>query len=184
MKKYILSTLLITVILFLYGGLAQMLPWGIPSTQVITAQSGEQTEAFQAPQEKKMEPGSLTTEKFDEVMVGKISTLTTDKSFSWIISAPVSRYNAGTYFALELLTQLLVAICLNLLLFLTKQMQLSKRILFMLVAATAVVTSIIGQQLNWWAMPAIYGLGVGINLIISWTLAYYISARWIIKSEQ
>jgi len=183
MKKFILSTLAITIILFLFGGLAQMFPWGIPSTQVITAQSGEQTEAFQAPQEIKMDPGSLTTEKFDEVMVGKISTLTTDKSFSWIISAPIARYDAGTYFVLELLTQFMVAVFLTVLLFLSRQMPLSKRVLIMLIAAIAVVSSIIGQQLNWWAMPAIYGLGVGINLMISWTIAYYISAKWIIRRE-
>jgi hypothetical protein len=182
MKKLVLSTLVITVILFLFGGLAQMFPWGIPNTQVITAQSGEQTEAFQAPQEIKMESGALTTEKFDEVMIGRISTLTTDKSFSWIISAPISRYDAGTYFVFEVLTQFVVAIFLTMLLYLTRQMQLSKRILLMLVPAIAVSSSIIGQQLNWWAMPAIYGLGVGFNLIISWTFAYFISAKWIIKN--
>jgi hypothetical protein len=181
MKKISLSILAITVILFCYGGLAQMFPWGIPSTQVITAQAGGQTEAFQAPQEIKIESGTLTTHAFDEVMVGKISTLTTDKTFSWIISAPLSRYDAKTYFALEILTQFLVAFMLTLLLFLTKGMELTQRVLLMLIAAIAASSSIIGQQLNWWALPTTYGVGVGINLILSWTIAYYVSAKWIIK---
>jgi hypothetical protein len=181
MKKITLSVLVITVILFCFGGLAQMFPWGIPSTQVITAQAGGQTEAFQAPQEIKMEAGTLTTDAFDEVMVGKISTLTTDKTFSWIISAPISRFDAGTYFALEILTQFLVAVMLTLLLFLTKGMELTQRVLLMLIAAIAASSSIIGQQLNWWALPATYGVGVGINLVLSWTIAYYVSAKWIMK---
>jgi len=181
MKKITLSILVITGILFCYGGLAQMFPWGIPSTQVITAQAEGQAEAFQAPQEIKMEAGTLTTDAFDEVMVGKISTLTTDKTFSWIISAPISRYDAGTYFALEILTQFFVAVMLTLLLLITKGLDLTKRILFLLIPALAAALSIIGQQLNWWAMPATYGVGVGINLILSWTIAYYVSAKWIIK---
>jgi hypothetical protein len=181
MKKIILSVFVITAILFLYGGLAQMFPWGIPSTQVITAQAGDQTEAFQAPQEIKMEAGSLTTDEFDEVMVSKISTLTTDKTFSWIISAPIARYNAGTYFGLEILTQFIVAILLTIILLLTKGMELTNRILIMLVGAMAASSSIIGQQLNWWALPPIYGIGVGFNLFLSWTIAYFISAKWIVK---
>jgi hypothetical protein len=82
---------------------------------------------------------------------------------------------------LEILTQFIVAILLTIILLLTKGMELTNRVLIMLVGAMAASSSIIGQQLNWWALPPSYGIGVGFNLVLSWTIAYFISAKWIVK---
>lgn len=60
-------------------------------------------------------------------------------------------------------------------------MELTKRVLIILVGAMEASSIIIGQQLNWWALPTKYGIGVGFNLVLSWTIAYFITAKWIVK---
>ena len=39
MKKHLLALLVFTVLLFLWSGLTQILPWGVPTAQKITVQS-------------------------------------------------------------------------------------------------------------------------------------------------
>jgi len=179
MKNLVLSTILTTIILFLWSGLAQVLPWGITTSQNISVQT---TEPVNAPNLIQLPPDTLTTEKFDEQFIGKISTYTTDKTFSWIVAQPLNVNYAG-YFAKELITQFIVALLLSTLLLLTTQLTLITRLVIVGIAALAAGTATYGQLINWWAMPLPYALGVCLNLIIGWLLASFISARFIIKTN-
>jgi hypothetical protein len=129
-KKIVLSTLIGTLILFLWSGVTQMFPWGVPTAQAISAQSSKQTSSFQTPNLVELPAGTLTTAQFDDQMVGKISTLTTDKTFSWIISTPIAYYDVGSYFMKEVLTQLFVALLLSLMLWQMRQMSMNNRLIF------------------------------------------------------
>jgi len=183
MKRLVLSTLAMTVILFFWSGLTQMFPWGVPSTQTISVQSEQKTESFQAPNLIEMEPGSLTTGQFDEVMTGKITTLSTDKTFSWIITAPLDNYNPMGYFFWEIITQFFIGVFLSILLIKLGAQSLSDKLVIVGLAGLLAFIGIYGQMLNWWAIPAMYAVGAGFNLIIGWLLAAFVSARWIIKNR-
>ncbi|MEO0273227.1 MAG: hypothetical protein ABIM30_09120 [candidate division WOR-3 bacterium] len=182
-KKIILSTFISTVILFLWSGLTQMFPWGVPTAQTISTQSNKQTKSFQTPNLIELPPNSLTTEKFDEQFVNKISTLTTDKTFSWIITSPIDNYNVSTYFIKEVITQFLVGLFLGLILSLTVQLTNKTRLILIGLSGILAVTAIYGQMMNWWGLPSIYALGAGFNLIVGWLIAGLISTKFIIKSE-
>ncbi|MCC5938676.1 MAG: hypothetical protein JJU34_15450 [Lunatimonas sp.] len=184
MKKFILSSLAMTAILFIWSGLTQLFPWGVPSTQTISVQSEANTDGFQVSNLIEMEPSSLTTAKFDEVMRGKISTLSTDKTFSWIITAPLDNYDPMGYFIWEVITQLLVAIFLNILLRRISVFRLSEQLVIVGLAGLLAFVGIYGQMLNWWALPAIYAVGAGVNLLIGWLVAAFVSAKWIIENER
>lgn len=180
MKKLIFATLAMTVILFLWSGISQMFPWGVPSTQVVSTQSVPSA-AFQVENVLELEAGTLTTDRFDEVFVNKISTLSTDKTFSWIISQPIDQYDAMRYFLFEIITQFLVALILATLLSLTTGLSFGKRIQLVLLGGVLAVAAIYGQQMNWWGVPAVYALGSGFNLIVGWNIAAVVTAKWILK---
>jgi hypothetical protein len=180
-KKIIISTLVSTIILFGWNGLVQMFPWGVPSAQTITTQSVKKTESFQTPNLIELPANTFTTEKFDNQMADKISTLTTDKTFSWIITKPITYYNMGAYFTKEAITQFLVALFISILLSLTVKESLKRRLSFSLLAGLMAVTAIYVQMMNWWGLPARYALGAGFNIIIGWLIVSFISAKYIIK---
>lgn len=183
MKKIIISTIVSTVILFLWSGLTQMFPWGVPTAQTIFSQTNKQTQSFQTPNLIELQANSLTTDKFDEQFENKISTLTTDKTFSWIISKPTSYYNVGQYFVKEVFTQFIVSFLLSLILFFTTGLDNKTRLIIIGIAGISAVTAIYGQMMNWWGVPAIYALGAGFNLFIGWLLIAFVSTKWIIKTK-
>jgi hypothetical protein len=182
-KKILISTLVGTLILFLWSGITQMFPWGVPTAQAISSQSIKKTESFQTPHLIELPANALTTEKFDDQLLDKISTLTTDKTFSWIITKPISYYNVSSYFIKEVLTQLLVAFLLTLVLANTIKLETSTRLKIVSIIGLLAVAAIYGQMMNWWGIPMKYALGAGFNLIIGWILVSYTSTKWIIKSE-
>lgn len=182
MKKIIISTLISTILLFLWGGASQMLPWGISTTQNITVQTEELQEQSKVSNLIKLKPNELTTEKFEDQFLDKISTYVTDNTFSWIVTQPYQK-DYSSYFIKEVITQLIVAILLSITLFLTLQLKLKTRMLLILVLGICASTAIYGQLMNWWGIPARYALGVSFNLIIGWILVSYISARYILKSK-
>lgn len=125
--------------------------------------------------------GSLTTPEFDERMSGRISTLTTDRTFSWIVSRPIDYYNPGAYFAREAVTQLVVALLLTGLLLLLPAVPLGTRLVLVAVAGVAAVAGTYGTQMNWWGLPAVYRIGVGFNLVAGWVLATLVVSLWILR---
>ena len=180
MKAFLLSTLVATIILFLWSGLTQVLPWGITTTQNISVQTGK---PLQAPNMLLLEPDVLTTEAFDGQFVNKISTYTTDETHSWIVTQPLQTNYTG-YFVIELITQLIVALFLSAILLLTVRLELLTRLVIIGLAALAASTATYGQLMNWWSIPASYALGVSFNILIAWLLAAFVSAQFIIKSDR
>jgi hypothetical protein len=184
MKKIIIAILVSTVILFMWNGLVQMLPWGVPTTQILNAQSANVVDTKDMKNAINLSVNALTTSQFDEQCNNKISTLITDKTFSWIISKPTSNYNMGSYFMKEAFTQFLVSIFLTLILFYTISFTIQKRLSIIAFAAVAAAIAIYGQQMNWWALPLSYGLGVAVNLVLGWLITSFVIAKWIIKSDK
>ena len=182
MKKIITSIIVCTLILFLLSGVAQMLPWGIPTTQNISEQSLPSEQQDNIPNLIKFPPNTLTSEEFDNQFINKISTYTTDHTFSWIVTQPIQNDYSG-YFIKEILTQLIVGILLTILLLLTITLKLKTRLTIIVLFGLLAVTSTYGQLMNWWQLPASYAIGVGINLIIGWLITSFIVARFILKSK-
>jgi len=181
MKRYLLASLVFTVLLFLWSGFTQMLPWGVPSTQKITVQSDNNTN--DVPDLIRLAPGALTTSSFDSTFNHKISTYTTDGTFSWIITQPLTR-DYSSYFIVEIITQFFVGLLLILLLVLTKNHNMQTRMLLIASAGLVAWLATYGQLMNWWALPATYAVGVGANLIIGWLLTCFIVSRFILKPEK
>ncbi len=181
MIKYLLASLVFTVLLFLWSGFTQMLPWGIPTAQKITVQSGSIDSAL--PNLITLQPGTLTTNDFDATFINKISTYTTDKTFSWIVTQPL-RTGYSSYFMKELVTQFFVGILLTLLLVFTKTYKTQTRMLFIGAVGLLAWVATYGQLLNWWALPATYSIGIGVNLIFGWLAACFLVSRFILTSEK
>lgn len=182
MLKLFLSTLLSTTILFIWSGLAQMLPWGIASTQNVTVQRVPANEPLQVPNLIQIPVDTLITDQFDRQFLHKISTLTTDTTFSWIITQPLQSDYTG-YLLVELVTQFVVALLLAILLFLTRPLAFGKRIAIVLLVGLLTVAATYGQLMNWWALPALYAVGVSVNLVVGWAMAALLSAQLILKGH-
>lgn len=182
--KTVLSILIASLVLFFWSGLTPVLPWGVPTAQAISTQADGPIEAFDAPQLVTLPANSLTTAEFDQQMVGKVSTLMTDGSFSWIISKESDYYNATTYLAKEYLTQLLAAIFLVLILSLTRPLAKGQRIGLAALIGVLASISAYGQLLNWWGLPVGYTLGISFNLIVGYVLASAVVVQWLLPSDQ
>lgn len=168
-KKLILGIVTATVILFVWSGLSQLFPWGVPSANVINASTG--VENFQAPDATSFEPGTLVTQLFEEEMVGQVNTLTTDTTFSWIVTKPISYYNPGRYFLFEFITQFLTAICLTVILSFIGPWELRKKLLFASILGLVIIIPTYGPFFNWWGLTPTYALGIMVNFLIGWLLA-------------
>lgn len=178
MKRYILATLVFTILLFLWSGFTQMLPWGIPTAQKITVQTDGIDTAI--PDLIQLQPNALTTPDFDATFNQKISTYTTDHTFSWIVTQPLKTNYTG-YFVGEIATQFFVGILLTLLLTLTSNQKTQTRLLLICVAGLLTWVASYGQLLNWWGMPVKYAAGVGVNLVTGWLLTGFLVSKFVMK---
>ena len=178
-KTFIISTLVSTMVLFLRSGLTQLFPWGVPSAKVyITTNTSK---AFQTSEVKRMQPYSLTTEKFDELLVNEVNTLETEQTFSWIVTKPTSYYNPTDYFLREIFTQLVVGILLTIITWLTLGLPLGKRICLIVLAGIAGTFATYGQLWNWWGLTYLYACGVSFNLLIGWLLSGFLLCKFVMK---
>lgn len=182
-SKFIISTIVIGIILFAWVGISQNIPWGIPTTNTITSSTQALEEGTNKDNPDYFPSNELTTDKFDEIMVNNVSTLTTDKTFSWIFSKPLSYYNTGRYLVIEFFTQIIIAMLLSSILMLTKEKQLKKRIVLVLLMGVITTVSSYGRLTNWSGLTGIFAIGESVNLILGWLLGSFISAKFIIKSE-
>jgi len=103
MKKLIIATFFATVILFIWSGVTQMLPWGIPTTTNVAVSNDMVNRDLQY--QHVVPPNTLTTEAFEAQFNNSISTYTTGNTFSWIVMQPLKSDYSG-YFIKEILTQL------------------------------------------------------------------------------
>ncbi len=182
MLKLLLSTLLSTAILFIWSGLSQMVPWGIASTQNVIVQRVPASEPLPVPNIVQIPVDTLITDQFDRQFLHKISTLTTDTTFSWIVTQPLQTDYTG-YLLLELVTQLVVALLLAILLLLTRPLAFGTRMAIILLTGLLAVAATYGQLMNWWALPALYAVGVSVNLVVGWAVAALLSAQLIMKGR-
>lgn len=181
MKKHLLAVLVFTILLFLWSGFTQMLPWGIPTAQKISVQSQDTTNQVQGV--IKLQPNTLTTANFDATFNHKISTYTTDSTFSWIVTQPL-KTDYSSYFIGEIITQFFVSILLVPLLALTSNHRIQMRIMLIALVALLAWISTYGQLLNWWGVPANYAIGVGVNMLVGWCLTGFLVCRFILKSKK
>lgn len=182
-KKILIGSLLSSLILFFWSGMTQILPWGVPTVNVLSSQTTGQTELFQAPHAKYLPPNDLTTSKFDTELVNQVNTLATDNTFSWIVTKPLSYYSPTNYFMREMMTQFMVGLLLTVIAVLTKSLPLKQRLLIILVIGLAAAVGTYGQLFNWWGLTGIYVLGVSLNLVAGWLIAGFILTRFIIKAN-
>jgi len=182
-KNVLISTIVSGLILFLWSGLTQMFPWGVPSTNVLSSQTTGQTELFQAPSVKRLPPNELTTPKFDTELVDKVNTLATDGTFSWIITKPLSYYSPMNYFMREIVTQFMAGLLLTLIVTLTKPLMFRQRLVMIFLAGLLGGLSTYGQLFNWWGLTVAYALGASLNLVIGWLIAGFVLVRFVVKSD-
>jgi hypothetical protein len=181
-KPFLVGSLAAGVILFFWSGLTQVFPWGVPSAKVLISQSAGQTELFQASNARTLAPNELTTPKFDLEMAGRVSTLTTDGTFSWIVSKPLAYYNPTDYFIREIVTQLLVGVLLTSIALTTRTLPIRPRLLVILIAGLSASAGTYGQLFNWWGLTVAYALGASVNLVAGWLIAGFILVRFLIRS--
>jgi len=179
MKKHLVAVTVFTIALFLWSGFTQILPWGIPTAQKISTQSKAVSDEI--PDLIHLKPGSLVSNEFEPIFNHKISTYTTDNTFSWIITQPL-KTNYSSYLIGEVITQFFVAILLTLLLVMTKNHTIYSRMMLIAVVGLLAWGATYGQLLNWWAMPSSYAIGVGVNLLIGWLFTGFLVSKFVIKS--
>jgi hypothetical protein len=173
--ELILQVLLVTIVLVLLGGVSQMLPLGTGSAKVLRQTTTGSKEFGTSPDRvTDLTATPAVTAEFDRIMPDRVSTLTTDRSFSWIVSRPIAAYNPGRYFALEIATQLLVAIGLVTLSALLSDSSAGTRIVVAAIAALLTSIAAYGQLANWWGLTLRYVAGVSLTLIVGWTLSVWL----------
>ena len=103
--KCVLAVLVGTMTLFVWNAISSFcFPWGVGAVNNHSATSGE-SYVLAAPGLEEKPPGTWTTQAFEDGLGNGISTLATDRSFSWIVAVPRERYNLTRYFAFQVLAQ-------------------------------------------------------------------------------
>jgi len=175
-SKLVLAILVGTVVLLLWYALVQLFPWGTGSVRNFSATSGEPYASGVANLEE-APPGTWTTDAFEDRFGDRISTLASDRSFSWIIVAPREHYSIPRYFAFHALTQTGVAVLLVLVLGVLSPLPRARRLAAVVVLGAAATIATYGAMLNWMGMPATYGVGESFNLLGGWLLAFAVIDR-------
>lgn len=180
--RAVVASALAGLLLFLWSGLSQLFPWGVPTVPTFAATTDDPG-AFQAPHLVRVPAGTFTTPAFDERLGDGIATLTTDRSFAWVVSIPRERYDPGRYFGLELLSQLVVAALLVAFLRLTGELPRRRRVQALALLAAAGLVATYGVMANWWGLPARYALGLSVNVVVGWCLAAVVALRVLAPSR-
>ncbi|MCA2979529.1 MAG: hypothetical protein INH41_28445 [Myxococcaceae bacterium] len=166
--RFAVAVIACAATLFVWSGLTQVFPWGVPTVQVVAQTTGEPA-AFGASPVRRP-PGALATSAFDDELGDGNGTLTTDRSFAWIVSVPVERYHPTRYFIGEAVTQLACAAMLVEALWLLSSLPLPRRALVLALLATAAAGATYGYMTNWWGLPLRYSGGMSVNLVVGWVL--------------
>lgn len=168
--EFVLQTALAVVLLVLLGGVSQTLPWGIGSArQMIQRASIEADHA--GPKVVDVSADPVTRDRFDAEMAGRVTTLTTERTFSWIVSQPLSYYRPGRYLAWEIVTQVLVAVGIVAVNALLTDVAPQTRISVVAIVAVIAAIATYGQLRNWWGLSWPYTLGVSVTVVVAWIAA-------------
>lgn len=171
-----LVVLLGTAVLFFYYGAAQLLPWGAGSARNFSSTSGD-AYVSSAGQLTEGPAGAWVTPAFERDFVDGVSTLATDRTFSWIFSVSRQSYDLGRYFAFHAFTQAAVALLLFVALRLLAHLPLSRRMMTVCCLAFAASVASYGAMMNWLGMSLRHGIGESLNLVFSWLLAAAVMDR-------
>ena len=169
--RCVLAVIVGSIVLVIWYGLTQLFPWGTGSVSNFSATSSE-TYVADPPGLEEAPSGTFTTEAFEDRLGGRISTLATDRSFSWIVSAPREYYSIPRYFAFHALTQAGVAAFLVLVSWVLAPLPRARRLAAVGILCVAGTIATYGGMLNWMGMPAAYGVGESFNLLVGWLLAF------------
>jgi len=171
----------VTFTLVVWSGLSQVFPWGFATVRTFAATSGSAEDLAGAAVER-VAPGTFTTEAFDGALGSGISTLTTERSFAWVVSVPRARYRPTRYLALEIACQSAVAALLVAIAALLRDLPRRRVVRLVLLFGIAAAVATYGVMMNWWGLPARYALGMTFNLVAGWTIAGALAA-WRLAKE-
>lgn len=178
MIEYLLQVLLAAIVLLGIGGLAQTLPFGVGSAKRYAQKNKADLFGNKPGSVTDVTDKPVTTDRFDELMTNNVSTLSTAKTFSWIVSKPISYYNPMAYFSREIVTQILVAAGLIILTHIV-DFDTTKSLALTAISSVIAVIATYGQLANWWGLSARYSIGAGLILITSWLFAsLLVTAIW------
>ncbi|GEM_PF-1623354 len=152
------------VILFLWNGITNNLPWG----------NGSVASVDTAPELGKAVDAQLQQ--------GHRALFLSDTVAAIIVARPLSYYSIPRYFALEFVTQVAVALFLSIILSLTASLPLENQILLIFLIASVASIAIYFQYANWWGFSFQLALGSAINLIISWCGVSFILSLLLMTS--
>jgi hypothetical protein len=167
--RFVAAVAACTVVLFVWSGASQIFPWGVPTVRSFAQTSGNPSSFGTAL--VKVAPGTLTTNAFDEQMGDGIYTLTTDRSFAWIVSVPLARYDPARYFLVELLCQLVCSLLLVTAMIWLAPLPRRRRAAVLGVLALGAIVGTYGVMTNWWGLPLLYSVGMSANFMVGWLAA-------------
>lgn len=150
------------IILFVWSGITNNLPWGIGSVSNVQ----------EAP-----ELGKAVEKQLE---LGKRSLFLSDVVAAIIVVRPLSYYSIPRYFALEFATQVSVALLLALIIELTRPLAFEAQMLLIAIIGLMASVGILFQYWNWWGFPAKLVLGSMFNLIIGWMVVSFVFLRFIL----
>lgn len=156
----LLGTLLGGVVLFVWSGITQNLPWGFKSVGTVR-EAPKLSEAIQQ---------QTTNGMF----------YSTDGTSSLVVVKPQNYYNPTRYFILEILTQLGVALLLTLILSLLSQHGSSPKLAVVGLMALTTALAVDFQYWNWWGFSNRYSLGMAGNRLLGWLLAAWVLDRFVV----
>jgi hypothetical protein len=162
--------------------IVQFFPWGTGSVSNLSATSGE-SYAAAAPGLEQASSGTWTTEAFEEQLGGRISTLATDRSFSWIVSARREHYSIPRDLAFRALTQARIAVVLVLVPTVLAPLSRMRRLAAVACMGASGTIAIHGGMMNWMGMLAAYCVGESFNLLVGWLLAFSAIDRLAMGSQ-
>ncbi|MBL8953090.1 MAG: hypothetical protein JNK82_20100 [Myxococcaceae bacterium] len=176
MLRLAASVAAVTLALFFWSGLSQQLPWGVPTVKNVVATTGPVSDFAGTANLVMLPPGALTTPRFDTELGRGISTLTTEGTFAWVMSIDRAGYDPLRYLALELVSQLGVAMFIVVVMWQLRQLAASRRVGVVASMALCASTATWSVLANWWGVPPLFAAGMSLNLIVGWVLGATLSA--------
>ncbi|MDI9634834.1 hypothetical protein QM565_03395 [Geitlerinema splendidum] len=162
---FLLGTIAAGILLFIWSGASQAAtPWGIRSVKAL----GKEELDGLSDSMLHVTPPSGMYGVFDE----KIAAFMAVRRGSY--------YNMGRYFAVELVTQLLVGAFLTAILMLTNSLALEAQIILIGCVSLLAHAAIEMQYWNWWGFTTRYSLGFAVNRTVGLVIAAFIVANWIV----
>lgn len=174
--RCVLAVIVGTIVLFLWNALTQFFPWGVGVVNQLSSTSGE-AYVIDVPRLEEAPPGTWTTPAFEDRLGDGVSTLATDRSFSWIVAIPRADYNFARYFAYHTVVQCGVALFLVLVIWLLQPLSRMRRLTAVLFLGVAGMLASYGTLMVWWGLPAGYGVGSAVNVLVGWFLVLLVVDR-------